>query len=258
MVFKRLKRACGENEKVTLPRFLGMAVLVCLLTVFTSTACQKAEQGMEEADESGVLTSEGVISFEGTAEVVQGIYLYVSEAQGFDIVVQGPLSTGDLTSLLDEEVRGEGIFSPDHPSILVANSLEVKDESGTWNRVFTLTGEVTVEGYLSPQARDEYKPLPELVYNKAEDWEGIGKGRIRGKLEEVNGASFIVLYDNRDRETGRIIVDELKDFARYYIKKLGLFDRFWFYLDIKETVDWSTRRKTSELFHADVVFAGLF
>jgi len=39
---------------------------------------------------------------------------------------------------------------------------------------------------------------------------------------------------------------------------LRLFNRFWFYLDIKDTVDKKVRLKTKELFHADVLLAGLF
>ena len=47
-------------------------------------------------------------------------------------------------------------------------------------------------------------------------------------------------------------------FAGSTLEKLGHFDKFWFYLDVKETVDWSQRRRTREMFHADVIFAGLF
>ncbi|MBU1338330.1 MAG: hypothetical protein KKD56_04595 [Acidobacteria bacterium] len=50
----------------------------------------------------------------------------------------------------------------------------------------------------------------------------------------------------------------MTDFADYYIKKLRLFNEFWCYLNVKETVDWGTRRRTRELFHADLLFAGLF
>ncbi|MEW5902504.1 MAG: hypothetical protein AB1715_13645, partial [Acidobacteriota bacterium] len=59
-------------------------------------------------------------------------------------------------------------------------------------------------------------------------------------------------------EIGKVLVDGVSDFANYYIKKLRLFDRFWFYLNIKESVDVKVRRRTRELFHADVVFAGLY
>jgi hypothetical protein len=54
------------------------------------------------------------------------------------------------------------------------------------------------------------------------------------------------------------LVDNFTDFGNYYLKKLRLFDKFWFYMNVKETIDWSERRRTREMFHADVVFAGLF
>ena len=56
----------------------------------------------------------------------------------------------------------------------------------------------------------------------------------------------------------KILVDNETDFARYYIKKLSLFKEFWFYLEVKTTVDVKVRRKSRELFHADVLFAGLY
>jgi hypothetical protein len=258
MVFKRLTHIGGEKEVVKPARLLGLAFLVCLFTVFGSISCQQAAEEMEGTAESGVSVKEGLIEFEGMAKVVQGKFLYVPEAQGFDIVIQGPLSTGDLTSVLGKEVRGEGAFSPEVPSLLVANILEVKDESGVWSNVFTLSEEVTLEDYLNPHARDEFQALDGLAYNKAEDWESLEKGKVQGRLVEVDGSNTIVLFDGNNRETGRIVVDEMTDFSRYYIQKLNLFDSFWFYLTIKDTVDWNTRRRTRELFHADVVFAGLF
>lgn len=257
MVFKRLTHIGGEEVAKT-GRLLGVAFLVCLFTVLGSISCQQAAEEMEGSAESGVLVKEGLIPFEGLAKVVQGEFLYVPEAQGFDIVVQGPLSTGDLTSVLGKEVKGVGTFSPELPSILVANNLEAKDESGVWSNVFTLSEEVTLEDYLNPHTRDEFQALDGLAYNKAEDWQSLEKGKVQGRLEEVDGAYTIVLFDGNNREIGRIIVDEMTDFSRYYLQKLNLFDSFWFYLTIKDTVDWNTRRRTRELFHADVVFAGLF
>ena len=68
----------------------------------------------------------------------------------------------------------------------------------------------------------------------------------------------IVVLDEKGKEVGKIIVDGATDFAKYYITKLQLFDRFWVYLNIKDTVDAKVRRKTRELFHADLSFAGLY
>ncbi|MGD8540558.1 MAG: hypothetical protein PVI66_17730, partial [Candidatus Aminicenantes bacterium] len=68
----------------------------------------------------------------------------------------------------------------------------------------------------------------------------------------------IVVFDDRGREAGWILVDTMDDLADFYVKKLHLFDKFWFYMDVKETVEWRTRRRSRELFHADVLFAGLY
>lgn len=258
MVFKRLIRAGEEKEGAKTVHLLRTAILICLIATFGATACQQGVEEMVVTEEEGAAIKEGLIEFEGTVKVVQGKYVYIPETQGFDIVVLGPLTTGDLTSLVDKDVKGVGEFSLDRPSILIAQSLEMKDESGALTNVFTLTEEVVLDDYLDPHEREQFQILEGLAYNKAEDWEGLETGKVRGKLEETEGAYKIVLFDENERETGRIIVDEMTDFSRYYIQKLGLFDRFWFYLTIKETVDWNTRRRTRELFHADVVFAGLF
>jgi len=63
---------------------------------------------------------------------------------------------------------------------------------------------------------------------------------------------------DKDIELGKIIVDDFTDYALYYMKKLKLFDRLWFYIAIKDTVEWKVRQETRELFHADVLFVGLF
>jgi hypothetical protein len=70
--------------------------------------------------------------------------------------------------------------------------------------------------------------------------------------------TYIVLADDKGKEIGRIIVDKVSEFSQYYLKKLRLFDKFWFYLNVKDSVDKKVRAKTKELFHADVLFAGLF
>jgi hypothetical protein len=77
---------------------------------------------------------------------------------------------------------------------------------------------------------------------------------VHGKLV----GSTIIVTDEKGKEVGKILVDSTTEFANYYIQKLKLFDKFWFYIDIKETVDAKVRRKTRELFHADVIFAGLY
>lgn len=258
MIIKKITLEDGAKESVKMSRFLGIAVLACLLAVMGNIACQKTEEGLVSGEESSLLVKEGIIEFEGTIKVIHGKYLYIPEAQGFDIVVQGPLNSGDLSTLIDKEVRGEGEFSPDFPSILVANTIEVKDEIGGWSSVFTKTEDVVLDDYLDLQTRDGYQVLQGLAYNDNEGWEGLENVKIQGLLEEVDGIYQIAVLDDKEEEVGKILVDSISDFAQYYVKKLGLFDRFWFYITIKDTVEWSDRRTSRNLFHADILFAGLF
>jgi len=258
MIIKKITLEDGAKKSVKTSRFLGIAILACLLAVMGNIACQKTEEGLVSGEEAGVLVEEGVIPFEGTAKVTYGKYLYVPEAQGFDIVVQGPLNTGDLSSLIDKEIRGQGDFSPDVPSILVATAIEVKDDAGEWSPVFTKTEDFILDDYLDLLTRDGYPVLQDIVYNKNEGWEGIESVKIQGILEEADGVYKIVVFNANDQQIGNILVDNISDFAQYYVKKLGLFDRFWFYITIKDTVEWNIRRTSRDLFHAEVLFAGLF
>ncbi|MCJ7580079.1 MAG: hypothetical protein MUP98_06040, partial [Candidatus Aminicenantes bacterium] len=246
MINKKIILKDGARKSVKTSQFLGIAVLACLIAVLGNSACKKTEE------ESALLVKEGLLEFEGTAAVTHGKFLYVPEAQGFDIVVQGTLNSGDLSTLIDKEVRGEGEFTPELPSILVATTIEVKDESGVWMNVFTKTEDVVLDDYMDLQAREGYPILQGLAYNKNEDWEGLGNVKIQGLLEEEEGAYKIVVFDDKDKQVGKILVDNISDFAQYYIKKLGLFDRFWFYITIKDTVEWSLRRTSRDLFHADI------
>ena len=147
----------------------------------------------------------------------------------------------------------------------MANSIELK-EGGLYRNVFTRTAEPALDDYLDLQAREAFQPLKITSFNKSEEWEGKGKAKVFGRLEkktvtEAGGQkemNYIVVSDEKGKEIGRIIVDRFTDYALYYINKLRLFDKFWFYFDVKETVDRRVRTKTHELFHADVVFSGLF
>ncbi len=237
---------------------MGIVVLACLLAVMGNFACKKTEEGVVTGEESGLSLKEGIIEFEGTPKVSVGKFLYVPEAQGFDIVVQGPLETGDLSTLIGKEVRGEGEFSPEYPSILTATTIEMKDDMGGWTNVFTKTEDVILDDYLDLQARDGYQVVKGLAYNDNEGWEGLENIKINGRLEETDGVFKIVVLNDAGNEIGNILVDSISDFAQYYVQKLDVFERFWFYVTVGETVEWSIRRNSRDLFHADVVFAGLF
>lgn len=237
-------------------RFIGMMLLAFILIAFGSVACQQAEQSDAGEEETGM--QEGIMSFEGTVKAVVGKYVFLPEASGFDVVIQGSLESGNIEGLIDKEVRGEGSISPDTPSILIANNLEVKGDAGGWTSVFTRTQEPVLDDFLDLSDREEFIVLADISYDKKDVWEGHPKARVYGRLEKSdNGDEIVVINDDGD-EVGRVLVDSYTDFCQFYLKKLAHFDKFWFYVNVKETVDWSQRRKTREMFHADVVFAGLF
>ncbi len=245
-------------------QILLLAGLTSLLILGGNLACKKKAE--EAPSEEAAPSKEGIVQFEGTVKTAVGKYMYIPAIPGFDILVQGSLTSGDIQSLIGKEVKGEGEIWPDAPSLLIADTIDVKQAEGQWENVFTRSEDVMLDDYLSLKARDEFKPLEGLSYDKKEGWEGKEKAKIYGKLEkkEIGQGEakkemlYIVLVDNKGKESGRIIIDNFTDFVRYYINKLRLFDKFWFYINIKDTVNWKIRRRTKEMFHADVLFAGLF
>ncbi len=114
--------------------------------------------------------------------------------------------------------------------------------------------------------RQTLQVLKNIAFNKNEGWEGIERAKVYGKLEmetvtegeEEKEIFRIIVLDEKDDEVGKIIIDNFTDFSQYYKKKLRFFDKLWFYFTVKDTVEWRVRRKTRELFHADVLFNGLF
>jgi hypothetical protein len=234
--------------------FLGITFLAFFL-VMSTVSCGTAEESVEE---ESLAVKEGIIEFEGTVKVAVGRYVFIPEARGFDIIIQGDFE-GGTDGLVGKEVKGEGEYSPDKPSILIANTVDVKDASGEWMTVFTRSEDASVPDWMTQQGRDEvFIALTDLEYNKNEGWEGKEKAKVYGRLEQDEDVVKIVVLDDKDKEVGRILVDNIDDLADFYIKKLHLFDKFWFYIDVKETVEWRTRRRSRELFHADMLFAGLY
>lgn len=248
--------AIQTNTRDNVSRFIGVALIAFFLVAFGFVACQRAEEG--ETGEAGAETQEGIMSFEGTVKSVVGKYVFIPEASGFDIVIQGNLDSGDVESLVGKEIRGEGEISPDTPSVLVANSIEVKGDAGEWTSVFTRTEEPVLDDFLDLNAREEFVVLADISYDKKDIWEENVKARVYGKLEKNDNGDKIAVIDDEGNEVGKVLVDSYTDFCQFYLGKLTHFDKFWFYLNVKETVDWSQRRRTREMFHADVVFAGLF
>lgn len=256
MAIRTLISTDGRSKVDKTFRILCMAFLVFLLVAVGTVACKKAEEGVSE--EEGVALKESIIEFEGNVRVAVGKYIFIAEARGFDLVVQGGLESGDVSMLVGKEIRGEGEFTPERPSILGVNTIEIKDENGNWMNVFTRSEDIVLSDYLDLKARDEFPVLEKLTYDKKNDWEDKEIARVFGKLEGEEGNYKISVLDEKGKQVGKIIVDNFTDFGIYYVKKLRLFDKFWFYVDIKDTVDWNVRRRTREMFHADVLFAGLF
>jgi hypothetical protein len=233
---------------------LGL-LLAFALIVSGSIACQQADEGTQE---EALQLDEGKLVFEGTPKLAIGKFFFMPEAQGFDIVVQGTVDGGDLTALVGQEVKVEGEIRPEQPSVLIADTIEIKETTGEYRSVFTRTEEPAMDEYLNLQARDGFEALDKLKYDDNEGWEGRENAKVYGSLEELDDSFRILVLDDEGKQVGYVLVDSISDYADFYLKKLHLFDKFWFYLKVKETIPWSTRRRTSELFNADVVFAGLF
>jgi hypothetical protein len=248
--------AIQTNKKDRLSRLIGITLLFFLLVAIGPVACKSGEEG--ETGEQAAGIQEGIMPFEGTVKTVVGKYVFLPEVSGFDIVIQGSLASGTLEELVDKQIRGEGNISPDTPSILVANTIEVMEDSGDWTSIFTRTEDPILEDYLDLGARDAYVELADLSYDEKDLWEQNEMAKVYGKLEKSDAGDKIAVFDDEGAEIGKILVDNYTDFCQFYLGKLGHFDKFWFYLKVKETVDWSQRRRTREMFHADVVFAGLF
>lgn len=264
MAFRTLVLTQRKNKPKEITRVLGLSLMAFLMVIVCSTACKKSEEAA--SGEEMLEAKEGIIEFEGIVKAGVGRYLFVPEASGFDIIIQGQVESGDADTLIDKEIRGKGEFSPDKPSILMAMSIDVKEAEDSWRNIFTRTEEFVIDDYIDLKSRKEFQVLRNLSYNKNEGWEGVGRVKIFGKLEketvtegeEQKDIYRIIILDEKDNEVGKIIADSFTDYAQYYIEKLSLFDKLWFYINVKETVDWRVRRRTRELFNADVFFCGLF
>jgi hypothetical protein len=225
-----------------LPVVLSLALVA--LAAGTASAQEKA------ADQAAV---KAPVVHEGVVKAAVGVYMYIPQAQGLDFILQGY----DAAQLVGKEVRVTGELLIDKPSIFRADSVEVKDASGTYGSVFTRSQELALADYIEPASRDAFVALEIADAVKGEQWEGKGKGKVYGRLQE--GASNVIsVLGANGKEVGKILVDSMTDYARYYIAKLRLFKEFWFYVNIKDSIDKKVRPRTKELFHADVVFGGLF
>jgi len=245
---------------MTSAKKIGTFLLIMAAAVFlagTAACSKKAEEQANQAESQPSMTE-----FEGKVQSAYGKYLYLPAARGFDIVTEG----FDAASLAGKDVRVKGEMIPDKPSIFEAESIEEKGPAGTYTNVYQRTEPLTLEDFIDVKTREAYTLLTITSANKPEEWEGKGQVKVYGKLEETPAkegsqeppAVAIVVSDDSGKEVGRILVDSISNYARYYIQKLRLFDKFYFYIDVKDTVERRDRTRNKNLFHADVKFAGLF
>ena len=220
--------------------FLGLIVLAGLAG---TTACQK------NAADTQAAATPAVTEFEGTVLAALGRYMYLSTAQGFDIVLPG----FDAAGLKGKTAKVKGSLLTDHPPVFLADTVE----TGPGAVAYTRSQEFLAEDFVEMKAREAVPALAITGVSKPEEWEGKGQGKVYGKLlkGEVN---TIVVSDDKGKEMAKIIVDSVSTYSNYYIQKLRLFDEFWFYITVKDSVDARTRTRSKEIFHADVVGVGLY
>ena len=226
---------------------------ICLITLgsFTAYSQQASTSDLEKV-------------FEGTVKTAVGKYIYLPEAKGLDIIIAGNVE-GGVENLIGKQVRVSVSLLPDKANLAVANSIELKDGSN-YRNIYTRSGEPDYSDYFPSSARDQYVALNITNINKPVEWQGKTNVKVYGLLQtsEVKQGTatvpvtHIVIQDKKGKEIARIIVNNITDYARFYISKLRLFDRFWFYLNVKDQVDRKVTARTKEIFSADVVFCGLY
>ncbi len=216
---------------------------VILVAGFAGTVgCQK------KAEKPAAEAVKAVTEFDGTVRAALGRYMYLSTAQGFDIVLPG----FDAAALMGKTIKVKGNLLPDHPPVFLADSVESGGQT-----VYTRSQEFKAEDFIEMKAREAVPALAITGINDSTAWEGKGRGKVFGKLQK-GATNDIVLSDANGKELAKIIVDSVSTYSNYYIQKLRLFDEFWFYLTVKSSVDKNLRPRAKEIFHADVIGVGLY
>ena len=253
-------------HKADMMKFASLS-LTALLLLTSAVACGKKaaepaamEGAVAETTESGLSIVIGLNTVEGTVKDAKGSYFFMDEVPGFDVCVTGPVEGGDAAALIGKPVRIKGLFNKDLPNLLVAQSIEIKEGEERFRSVYTSTDASAPQDFFNQKSRDEYPPLALTKFDKNADWEGKGKGKVFGTLipGTAGAADRISIMGADGKEVGKAIVDSKSTFAEFYAGKLKLFDKIWFYLNIKDSVDKALRAKNKEMFHADVVFIGLY
>jgi hypothetical protein len=244
-------------------RFLVL-VLATGLVLFGTLACGKKAGTEGTAGEEvaapvsqEMSIKEGVNEINGTVKSALGKYFYISQMPGFDLAAVGSF---DAATLVDKDVKVKAEFHRDRSSLLLAQTIEIKGEGGIYSSAFTAATPAAPEDFFDQKVRAEYAELKIPNIAKAADWEGKGKVKVSGKYLPATDktAAAISVLDDKGKETAKILVDSMSEYSSFYLKKLHLFDKFYFYLTVKESVPANQRAKAKEVFHGDVVFAGLY
>jgi hypothetical protein len=247
-------------------KFIGLS-LMAFLVLTSAVACGKkaaaptaAATEVAQTTEGGLAIVIGLNTVVGTVKNAKGNYFYMDEVPGFDLVVTGPVAGGDTASLIGKSVRVKGLFNKDLANLLVAQSIELKESETQYKSVYTSADVNAPADFFNPKGRDGYPALALTKIDKSEDWEGKGNGKVFGiMIPAAAGSNALISVLGADgKEIGKVIVDSETSFASYYSAKLHLFEKRWFYLNIKDSVDRKLRAKDKEMFHADVVFSGLY
>jgi hypothetical protein len=258
-------------HKAGFAKFAGLVGLsiLALLVISSGVACGKkagapgslaveGEAAPAPVTDAGLSIVVGLNTVDGAVKNALGNYFFMPEFPGFDIVVTGAIEGGDATALVGKPVRVKGIFNKDLPNLLVAQSIEIKESELQYRSVYTSTDAAAPQDFFNQKTRAEYTDLNLTKIDKSEDWEG--KGKVHGTL--IPGAAgknaLISVLGLDGKEVGKVIVDSETSYATYYSQKLRLFEKSWFYLTIKDSVDKKLRPKNKEMFHADVVYVGLY
>jgi len=235
-------------------RFFTLGILAVLLVASGNIACKKEAAQPAEAQQAAAPAP--VNEYEGPVKVGVGKYLYVPQAQGYDIVVQGQMTPAS-SELVDKVIKVKGEMKIERPSLYIAASIELKEGEGQYRSIFTRTEEPVLSDFFEPKSRDAYQAVNISNINKSEDWEGKEKILVHGKMQK-GAVNHIIIYDAKDKEIGKVILDSITDFADYYHAKLRLFSKHAFYLNFKSSVEKKDRAKNKEMFHADLVYTGLY
>src|SRR5512143_385711 len=195
-------------EVIPMTRTKTIALLTLCLAVAIgvagTAACQK------KSETPAAQAAKAVTEFQGTVRAALGRYMYLSSAQGFDIVLPG----FDAATLVGKTITVKGNLLADHPPVFLADS--VVSNGAT---IYTRSQDFQAEDFVEMKAREAVPALAITGTNKPEEWEGKPEGKVYGKLEKGD-VNRIVLSDDKGKPLAYILVDSVSTYSNYYIQKL--------------------------------------